>query len=146
MRKLRAAIAGVHGYVPPDVLSNAELAKMVDTSDEWIVERTGIKERRILKGKGLGTSHMGAQAVEGLLAKTATLLNSPKPVQKSQFSSVWAPLGDAQVMMTCTNCLRSFPIDTCEGTGPAKQSACIFCGVQLDVQLVAIGTASSGAA
>src|SRR5277367_1351414 len=45
---------------------------MVDTSDEWIVERTGIKERRILKGKGLGTSHMGAQAVRGLLAKTGT--------------------------------------------------------------------------
>src|ERR1700741_20886 len=45
---------------------------MVETSDEWIVERTGIKERRILKGKGLGTSHMGAQAVEGLLAKTKT--------------------------------------------------------------------------
>jgi 3-oxoacyl-[acyl-carrier-protein] synthase III len=71
-RKTKAAITGVYGYVPPDVLSNAELAKMVDTSDEWIIERTGIKERRILKGKGLGTSHMGAQAVEGLLAKTGT--------------------------------------------------------------------------
>jgi 3-oxoacyl-[acyl-carrier-protein] synthase III len=71
-RKTKAAITGVFGYVPPDVLSNAELAKMVDTSDEWIIERTGIKERRILKGKGLGTSHMGAQAVEGLLAKTGT--------------------------------------------------------------------------
>jgi 3-oxoacyl-[acyl-carrier-protein] synthase-3 len=69
---LRAAITGVCGYVPPDVLSNAELAKTVDTSDEWILERTGIKERHILKGKGLGTSHMGAQAVRGLLAKTQT--------------------------------------------------------------------------
>jgi 3-oxoacyl-[acyl-carrier-protein] synthase-3 len=69
---IRAAITGVFGYVPPDVLNNAELAQMVDTSDEWITERTGIKERRILKGKGLGTSHMGAQAVRGLLAKTAT--------------------------------------------------------------------------
>jgi len=62
----------VYGYVPPDVLTNAELARMVDTSDEWIVERTGIKERHILTGKGLGTSHMGAEAVRGLLAKTAT--------------------------------------------------------------------------
>ena len=70
---IRAAITGVYGYVPPDVLSNAELAEMVDTSDEWIVERTGIKERHILKGKGLGTSHMGAQAVRGLLARTATV-------------------------------------------------------------------------
>jgi 3-oxoacyl-[acyl-carrier-protein] synthase III len=69
---LRAAITGVFGYVPPDVLSNAELAQMVDTSDEWIVERTGIKERRILKGRGLGTSHMGAEAVRGLLKKTET--------------------------------------------------------------------------
>ncbi len=69
---LRAAITGVYGYVPPDVLTNAELAQMVDTSDAWIVERTGIKERHILKGKGLGTSHMGAEAVRGLLKKTGT--------------------------------------------------------------------------
>jgi 3-oxoacyl-[acyl-carrier-protein] synthase III len=69
---IRAAITGVYGYVPPDVLSNAELARMVDTSDAWIVERTGIKERHILKGKGLGTSHMGAEAVRGLLKKTGT--------------------------------------------------------------------------
>lgn len=67
-----AAITGVHGYVPPDVLTNAELAQMVDTSDKWIVERTGIKERHILRGKGLGTSHMGAEAVRGLLKKTGT--------------------------------------------------------------------------
>jgi 3-oxoacyl-[acyl-carrier-protein] synthase III len=67
-----AAITGVHGYVPPDVLTNAELAQMVDTSDQWIVERTGIKERHILRGKGLGTSHMGAEAVRGLLKKTGT--------------------------------------------------------------------------
>jgi len=69
---VHAAITGVCGYVPPDVLSNAALADMVDTSDEWITERTGIKERRILKGKGLGTSHMGAEAVRGLLEKTGT--------------------------------------------------------------------------
>src|ERR1700683_4753403 len=67
-----AAITAVHGYVPPDVLTNAELAQMVDTSDQWITERTGIKERHILKGKGLGTSHMGAEAVRGLLHKTGT--------------------------------------------------------------------------
>jgi 3-oxoacyl-[acyl-carrier-protein] synthase III len=69
---LRAAIAGVEGYLPPDILTNAKLAELVDTSDEWIVERTGIKERHILTGKGLGTSHMGAEAVRRLLAKTAT--------------------------------------------------------------------------
>jgi 3-oxoacyl-[acyl-carrier-protein] synthase-3 len=69
---IRAAITGVHGYVPDYVLSNAELAAMVDTSDAWITGRTGIKERRILKGEGLGTSHMAAEAVRGLLAKTGT--------------------------------------------------------------------------
>src|SRR6185369_10258251 len=68
----RAAITGVCGYVPPDVLTNAELAQMVDTSDAWITERTGIQERHILKGEGLGTSHMGAEAVRGLLRKTNT--------------------------------------------------------------------------
>ncbi|HRF09728.1 MAG TPA: beta-ketoacyl-ACP synthase III [Xanthobacteraceae bacterium] len=72
MKPARAAIAGVCGYVPPDVLTNAELAKMVDTTDDWITERTGIKERHILKGEGLGTSHMAAKAVAGLLEKTQT--------------------------------------------------------------------------
>src|SRR5438477_11528042 len=62
-KPVRAAIMAVHGYVPPDLLTNTELAKLVDTSDAWITERTGIKERHILKGKGLGTSHMGAEAV-----------------------------------------------------------------------------------
>jgi 3-oxoacyl-[acyl-carrier-protein] synthase-3 len=69
---VKAAITGVYGYVPPDILTNAELARMVDTSDEWIVERTGISERHILKGKGLGTSHLGAEAVRGLLKRTGT--------------------------------------------------------------------------
>lgn len=64
------AITGVCGYVPDYVLTNAELAQLVDTSDAWIMERTGIRERRILKGEGLGTSHMGAEAVKGLLEKT----------------------------------------------------------------------------
>jgi 3-oxoacyl-[acyl-carrier-protein] synthase-3 len=76
-KPIRAAITGVNGYLPDDVLSNAELAQMVDTSDAWIMERTGIKERRILKGEGLGTSHMAAQAVRGLLEKTGT---APKDV------------------------------------------------------------------
>ena len=67
-----AAITGVYGYLPDYVLTNAELARMVDTSDAWITERTGIKERRILKGEGMGTSHMGAEAVRGLLKRTGT--------------------------------------------------------------------------
>lgn len=72
MSNLKAAITGIHGWVPDYVLNNQELEKMVDTTDEWITTRTGIKERRILKGEGLGTSDMAAEAVKGLLEKTNT--------------------------------------------------------------------------
>jgi 3-oxoacyl-[acyl-carrier-protein] synthase-3 len=70
MSKVYAAITGVQGYVPEDILSNEELAKIVDTSDEWITTRTGIKERRVMKNGA--SSDMAAKAVEGLLHKTNT--------------------------------------------------------------------------
>lgn len=72
MGSYRAAITGVGGYAPEYVLDNKELESIVDTNDEWIVTRTGIKERRILKGEGLGTSFMGEKAVKELLDKTNT--------------------------------------------------------------------------
>lgn len=72
MAKIRAAITGVQGYVPDYVLTNQELETMVDTNDEWIQSRTGIVERRILKGDNQGTSVIGAEAVKGLLEKTNT--------------------------------------------------------------------------
>lgn len=72
MTKINAVITGVQGYVPDYVLTNDELSTMMDTSDEWIMTRIGIKERHILKGEGKGTSDMGAEAVKGLLKKTNT--------------------------------------------------------------------------
>lgn len=75
--KIRAAITGVGGYVPDYILTNKELEKIVDTNDEWITSRTGVKERRILKGEGMGTSHMCEKAINELLAKTNT---DPKDV------------------------------------------------------------------
>ncbi|WP_304234750.1 beta-ketoacyl-ACP synthase III [Jiulongibacter sediminis] len=69
---IKAAITGVSAYLPEDVLTNADLEKIVETNDEWITSRTGIKERRILKGEGLGTSFMAAEAVKSLLKKTNT--------------------------------------------------------------------------
>ncbi len=69
MSKILAAITAVNGYVPDYVLTNQELETMVDTNDEWITSRTGIKERRILKGEGLATSDLAVPAVEGLLKK-----------------------------------------------------------------------------
>ena len=72
MAKKLAAITGVHGYVPDYILTNQELETIVDTSDEWIQSRTGIKQRHILKKKGWATSDMGAEMVRGLLKKTNT--------------------------------------------------------------------------
>ena len=69
MKKITAAITGVQGYVPNYILNNKELETMVETNDEWILSRTGIKERRILKGEGKGTSVLGIEAVRGLLKK-----------------------------------------------------------------------------
>ena len=72
MAKITAAITAVGKYVPDYVLTNQELEKMVETNDEWITTRTGIKERRILKGEGLGTSFLGIKAAQDLLAKSNT--------------------------------------------------------------------------
>ncbi len=69
MNKITAAITGVGGYVPEDVLTNAMLEKMVDTNDEWIYTRTGIKERRILKDPNKGTSFLAIQAAKDLINK-----------------------------------------------------------------------------
>ena len=70
MKKINAAITGVQGYLPPKVVTNHDLAKIVDTSDEWITSRTGIKERRLMENGA--TSDMAAEAVKGLLEKTNT--------------------------------------------------------------------------
>jgi 3-oxoacyl-[acyl-carrier-protein] synthase-3 len=72
MGKINAAITGIQGYVPDYILTNKELESLVDTNDEWIVSRTGVKERRILKEEGKGSSELGTKAIKGLLAKTNT--------------------------------------------------------------------------
>ena len=72
MANIKAAITGINAWVPDYILTNEELTKMVDTTDEWILTRTGIKERHILKGEGLGTSDMAVEAAKGLFAKTGT--------------------------------------------------------------------------
>ena len=74
---INAVITGIGGYVPDDVLTNDDISKLVDTTDEWILTRVGIKERRVLKD-GLGTSFMGTQAVNQLLEKTGV---DPKEIE-----------------------------------------------------------------
>lgn len=70
MEKINAIITGIGGYVPDYVLNNEELSRMVDTNDEWIMTRVGIRERRILKEEGLGTSYMARKAAKQLMDKT----------------------------------------------------------------------------
>jgi 3-oxoacyl-[acyl-carrier-protein] synthase-3 len=72
MTKITAAITAVGKYVPDYILTNKELENYVETNDEWITSRTGIKERRILKGEGLGTSYMAIKAAKDLLIKSNT--------------------------------------------------------------------------
>lgn len=70
MNKINAVITGIGGYVPEDILTNEDISRLVDTTDEWIMTRVGIKERRILKGEGKGLSYMGIKAVNELFEKT----------------------------------------------------------------------------
>ena len=77
MEKINAVITGVGGYVPDYILTNDEISKMVDTTDEWIMGRIGIKERRILKEEGLGTSYIARKAVKRFTAFHPTAKRSP---------------------------------------------------------------------
>lgn len=87
----------------------------------------------------------GSYSVPEFLARISELLTQPAQARqhRPQAGSVWAPTKDAPVMLTCTECLRSFPIDPCDGPEYPKQTNCLFCGALLEVRLVAIGMSSS---
>ena len=111
MKKIRAAITGVGGYVPDYVLTNKELETMVDTSDEWITSRTGIKERRILKGENKGVSVLGIEAVKNMLAKTKT---DPKEIDLLIFATVTADMtfpATANIVATAVGAVNAFSYD-----------------------------------
>jgi 3-oxoacyl-[acyl-carrier-protein] synthase III len=111
MNKIRAAITGVGGYVPDYILTNKELETMVDTSDEWITTRTGIKERRILKGENQGVSVMGIAAVKDMLAKTKT---DPKEIDLIIFATVTADMtfpATANIVATAVGAVNAFSFD-----------------------------------
>ena len=103
MGKINAVITGVGGYVPDYILNNEELSRMVDTTDEWITTRVGIKERRILTEEGLGTSYLARKAAKQLIQKTgvdpdtidALIVTTTTPDYKfpSTASSVLGKLG-----------------------------------------------------
>ncbi|MBL7862551.1 MAG: ketoacyl-ACP synthase III [Cyclobacteriaceae bacterium] len=111
MNKLRAAITGVGGYVPDYILTNKELETMVDTNDEWITSRTGIKERRILKGENQGVSVMGIAAVKEMLAKTKT---DPKEIDLIIFATVTPDMtfpATANIVATTIGATNAFSFD-----------------------------------
>jgi len=111
MSKIRAAITGVGGYVPDYVLTNKELETMVDTSDEWITTRTGIKERRILKGENQGVSVMGIAALKDMLAKTKI---DPKEIDLIIFATVTADMtfpATANIVATAVGATNAFSFD-----------------------------------
>jgi 3-oxoacyl-[acyl-carrier-protein] synthase III len=111
MNKIRAAITGVGGYVPDYVLTNKELETMVETSDEWITSRTGIKERRILKGEHQGVSVMAIAAVKELLAKTSV---DPKEIDLIIFATVTPDMtfpASANIVATAVGATNAFSYD-----------------------------------
>src|SRR6266850_3255152 len=111
MNKIRAAITGVGGYVPDYVLTNKELETMVETSDEWITSRTGIKERRILKGENQGVSVMGIAAVKLMLSKTKT---DPRDVDLIIFATVTPDMpfpASANVVAAAVGAVNAFSFD-----------------------------------
>lgn len=111
MNKIRAAITGVGGYVPDYVLTNKELETMVETTDEWITSRTGIKERRILKGENQGVSVMGIAAVKDMLAKTKT---DPKEIDCIIFATITPDLtfpATANIVATAVGAVNAFSYD-----------------------------------
>ena len=111
MNKIRAAITGVGGYVPDYILTNKELESMVDTNDEWITTRTGIKERRILKGENQGVSVLGIAAVKDMLHKTKI---DPKEIDLVIFATVTADMtfpATANIVATAVGATNAFSYD-----------------------------------
>ena len=89
----------------------------------------------------------GSYSIPDFLGKIRELLAGPRvPASAPLPSVIWSPTGDSPVMLTCTKCLHSFPIDVCDGHMPSKEASCIFCGAHLEVRLVAIGVAPGATA
>lgn len=128
-KRIRAAITGINGWVPEYRLTNQELSTMVDTSDEWIMQRVGIRERRILKGEGKATSDLGEQAVRGLLEKTGT---SPDEIELLVCATITPDMqfpATANIISDKVGIKNAFSFDlgaACSGFVYALQTAASF--------------------
>jgi 3-oxoacyl-[acyl-carrier-protein] synthase-3 len=143
MGKLRAAITGINSWVPEYRLTNHELSTLVDTSDEWIMQRVGIRERRILKGEGLGSSDMGDKAVLGLLEKTNT---SPDDVDLLICSTVTPDMmfpATANIICDKAGIKNAFSFDlnaACSGFIFALQTGATFVESRRYKKVIVVGT------
>lgn len=116
MSKTTAAITGINGWVPEYRLTNQELSTMVETNDEWITSRTGIKERRILKGEGLGSSDLGVQAVNGLLKK--------KNIKADEIDLIICATATPDLIFPSTACIIADKIGAVNAIGFDLMAAC----------------------
>lgn len=142
MNKIRAAITGINAWVPEYRLTNHELSRMVDTSDEWIMQRVGIKERRILKGEGMGSSDLGEMAVRGLLEKTGT---SPAEVDLLICATITPDMAfpaTANIISDKTGITNAFSFDlaaACSGFLFALQTAAAYVETGRYKKVVVVG-------
>ena len=111
MEKINAIITGIGGYVPDYVLNNEELSRMVDTNDEWIMTRVGIRERRILTEEGLGTSYMARKAAKQLLKKTGADPDSIDAVIVSTSTADYAFPSTASIVIGKLGLKNAFAFD-----------------------------------
>ncbi|MDR3137503.1 MAG: ketoacyl-ACP synthase III [Tannerellaceae bacterium] len=111
MAPINAVITGIGGYVPDEVLTNQDLEQMVDTSDEWITTRVGVKERRILRGEGKGLSFMAVRAVRQLLEKTRTDPSEVEIVVCATTTPDYAFPTTASIIAYETGCTKAFTFD-----------------------------------
>ncbi len=143
MSKIQAAITGIQGYVPDYILTNKELETLVDTNDEWITSRTGIKERRIQKGEGKGSSDMGAEAVKALLLKTGT---SPDEIDLIVCATVTPDMtfpDNANTIADKCGCTNAYGFDVnaaCSGFVFALVTASKFIETGTHQKVIVVGT------
>jgi 3-oxoacyl-[acyl-carrier-protein] synthase III len=142
MNKIRAAITAVGGYVPDYVLNNKELETMVETTDEWITSRTGIKERRILKGENQGVSVMAIQAVKGMLEKSKT---DPKEIDLIIFATITADMtfpASANIVASAIGATNAFSYDlaaACSGFVYGLSTGAAFISSGMYKKVIVIG-------
>lgn len=142
MSKLNAAITGIHAYVPDYILNNEELSSLVDTTDEWILSRTGIKERHILKGEGKGTSVMAIQAVLGLLEKTNTKGEEVDLVICATVTPDMLFPATSNIIAYGSGCVNAFAFDTnaaCSGFLFALQTGRMYVQSGLYKKVIVVG-------